>query len=84
MHGVVDGITDPWALDDVRPVWLEQVVFNIMGGIKEEQRTGNDLAYEIMVLITVVSVYAAPVFLIAYGGLVWRRRRRAKPGGGAA
>ena len=54
---------------------LEQVVFNIMGGIREDQRTGNDLAYESMVVITFLSVYAAPVFLAAYGGLVWRRRR---------
>jgi hypothetical protein len=56
---------------------LEKVVFNIMGGITEEQRTGNDLAYEVMVLVTVLSVYAAPVFLTIYGILVWRRRKRA-------
>ena len=57
---------------------LEQVVFNIMGGVKEEDRSGNDVAYEIMVGITVLSVYAAPVFLVAYGVLIGIRRRAAR------
>jgi hypothetical protein len=54
---------------------LEQVVFNIMGGVREEDRSGNDVAYEIMVGITVLSVYAAPIFLGAYGVLIALRRR---------
>lgn len=60
---------------------LERVVFNIMGGIADEDRTGNDVAYEIMMGVTFLSVYAAPLFLAFYISLVCFRRRKARKHG---
>src|SRR5207253_10484348 len=43
---------------------LEKVVFNIMGGIHESQRSVNDEAYGILFLLTALSFYAfIPLFL---------------------
>ena len=45
---------------------LEHVVFDIMGGMTPEQRSGNDSAYYVVLMLSLVSVYAAPVLFIAY------------------
>ena len=59
---------------------LEHVVFDIMAGVREQDRSGNDAAYDVVILITVFSVLALPVLLIAYAWLVYRARatRRAE------
>ena len=49
---------------------LEQAVFNVMGGIREQ--TSNDTAFGILASITLFSMLAAPVLLIMYVFLVAR------------
>ena len=49
---------------------LEKAVFEIMGG--NMQKTQNDAAYMILMLISFFSVLASPVLLILYGVLVYR------------
>lgn len=55
---------------------LEHVVFSLMGGLREDEKSGNDGAYGIVFLLTILSVYLAPVVAIAYAVLVFRGRRR--------
>ena len=57
---------------------LEHVVFSIMSGIREEDRTANDNAYGIVVLLSVFSVLASPVLLGAYLIAIVRARRAAQ------
>ena len=45
---------------------LEHVVFNIMAGIRAEDRSANDLAYTVVVMIAFWSVLLAPLLLVAY------------------
>jgi hypothetical protein len=51
---------------------LDQAVFDIMGGNRAP--TQNDAAYVILILISVASVLASPILLIAYCVLVYRTR----------
>lgn len=63
---------------------LEHVVFNIMGGLRPDEKTANDGAYSAVVLLSLLSVVVAPVVLIAYAALVYRARygyQRYAPGG---
>lgn len=53
---------------------LEHVIFNIMGGIQPEQRSSNDAAYGVVVLLTFFSVMASPLLLISYVVLCFRAR----------
>lgn len=58
---------------------LEHVIFNIMAGIREHERSGNDTAYQVVFAISVYSVLAAPVLIIAYAWLAfraWTRHRK--------
>lgn len=55
---------------------LEHVVFQIMGGLRPEDRTGNDQAYLVLFVLTVLSVYASPVLLVWYVGEIVRAWRR--------
>jgi hypothetical protein len=57
---------------------LEHVVFELMAGIREPDQSVNDGAYHVVILITVFSMLAAPVLLIAYGWLVFRARTSRK------
>jgi hypothetical protein len=57
---------------------LEHVVFNLMGGLKEDQRSVNDGAYTIVVLLSLLSVTIAPIVVSAYGILVYRAQRGAR------
>ncbi|HNR91143.1 MAG TPA: hypothetical protein PKO41_01840 [Dokdonella sp.] len=63
---------------------LEHVVFNIMAGISEEQRSPNDQAYFIVVNIAIWSVLLAPILFIAYAVMAFNAwgaaRRRALAG----
>lgn len=54
---------------------LEHVVFNIMAGNAPDQRSGNDLAYQVVILLALLSTALAPVVIAAYGWLVYRLRR---------
>lgn len=57
---------------------LEHVVFNLMGGIREETATGNDTAYVVVMLLSLLAFLSAPLLLIAYIVLVylaWTERR---------
>lgn len=56
---------------------LEHVVFRIMAGLEEHEKSANDAAYTILLLITWFSVMASPVLLGAYSYLVYRRRKYA-------
>jgi hypothetical protein len=45
---------------------LEKVVFDIMGGVNREQRSGNDAAYEVLTLLTLLSVLIFVPTIICY------------------
>lgn len=49
---------------------LERAVFDIMGGIREDGAadpgTSNDAAYEILFMLTMISIFALPVLLAGY------------------
>ncbi|RUO38653.1 hypothetical protein CWE13_03125 [Aliidiomarina shirensis] len=57
---------------------LEHVVFNIMAGIGDSEKSANDAAYGILVLITTFSVVTLPFLLVAYAGLVYKARKKEK------
>ena len=57
---------------------LEHVVFNIMGGLREQDRSGNDTAYFVVLNIAMLAFLAAPVLAIIYLVLIflaWRKPR---------
>ena len=54
---------------------LEHVVFKIMAGLKEHERSVNDTAYLILVLITYTSLMLSPILLASYAWLVHKVRR---------
>lgn len=57
---------------------LEHVVFRIMAGLEDHERSVNDAAYGILFLITFFSVLAFPFIVLIYGGLIYWIRN---PGG---
>ena len=60
---------------------LEHVVFDLMSGIRPEQRSPNDTAYLVLLGLTMASFAAFPVLLLGYLGLVTAgelKRRRDK------
>jgi hypothetical protein len=61
---------------------LEHVVFNIMSGIRQQDRTANDTAYEIVFMISMFSILAAPFLIVVYAWLAykaWTRRAQVIP-----
>jgi hypothetical protein len=61
---------------------LDKVVFNIMGGIAESDRSVNDAAYGVLVLISALCFYTSLPLLIAYAALCVqgvRERLRRQP-----
>ena len=56
---------------------LEHVVFKIMAGLEDHEKSANDSAYVILVLLTYFSVLASPVLLSFYGWLIYKRRKNA-------
>ena len=53
---------------------LERAVFDIMGGVRET--TAADAAYEVLVVLTMLSVVLFPILLLSYVVLAILRRRR--------
>ena len=53
---------------------LEHVVFKVMAGLEEHEKSANDSAYTILVVITYFSVLASPVLLSIYGWFIYKRR----------
>jgi hypothetical protein len=45
---------------------LEHVVFNIMGGLRPEDLSPNDGAYQVVVTLALLSFFVAPVLLVVY------------------
>ncbi len=56
---------------------LEHVVFRIMAGLAEDERSANDTAYTILLLITYFSLFASPILLIAYIAIIINKRKAA-------
>lgn len=56
---------------------LEHVVFRIMAGLTEDEKSANDTAYSILILITYFSFLASPVLLITYIAMIIKRRKAA-------
>jgi hypothetical protein len=57
---------------------LEHVMFDIMAGIRPDQRSPADAAYGILVGVTTLSWIALPVLLIGYAALAVARSRAAR------
>lgn len=55
---------------------LEHVVFKIMAGLETHEKSANDMAYLILILITYFSVMASPVLLGLYAWLIYQRRKQ--------
>lgn len=58
---------------------LERAVFDVMGGLREAERTANDAAYTVLIALTMVSVSAVGPLFIAWVGISVAKfgRRRA-------
>ncbi|NND01023.1 MAG: hypothetical protein HKN85_12650 [Gammaproteobacteria bacterium] len=56
---------------------LEHVVFKLMAGLEEHEKSANDGAYLALVFITYFSVMASPVILAVYGWFVYKRGKNA-------
>ena len=56
---------------------LEHVVFRIMAGLEDHEKSVNDGAYTVLLIITYFSVMAFPVLLVSYGWLIHRIRNAA-------
>ncbi|AUD78807.1 hypothetical protein CW740_05880 [Kangiella profundi] len=55
---------------------LEHVVFNIMAGIKPEERSPNDMAYFVVLGMAYFSMMAAPFLLVIYAWLAYDSRKK--------
>ena len=53
---------------------LEHVVFELMAGLRPEQRSANDLSYGVVTILAVFSVLASPFLLAAYVWSIYRAR----------
>lgn len=61
---------------------LEHVLFDLMAGIRPENRSSNDVAYTVVFTLGIVSYVSAPFLALAYVFCVyraWRRARQAAP-----
>ena len=56
---------------------LEHVIFKLMAGLEDHEKSGNDAAYGIIILITFFSLMASPVLLSMYGWFIYTERRSA-------
>ena len=59
---------------------LEHVVFRIMGGLTEGERSGNDAAYGVLILITSASLILALPLLLAYLAMAVQTHRDRRRG----
>jgi len=55
---------------------LEHVVFKLMAGLEEHERSANDAAYVILLVITYLSVMLSPLLLGCYAWMVYKRYRK--------
>jgi hypothetical protein len=55
---------------------LEHVVFQVMAGLEPADKSQNDSAYTVLVLITAASVVASPVLLLAYIYQIVERQKK--------
>ncbi len=55
---------------------LEHVVFRLMAGIGAEEKSANDAAYVIVLVLTYFSFLASPALLIAYAFETWKAWHR--------
>lgn len=55
---------------------LEHVVFNIMAGIKPEERSPNDMAYFVVLGMAYFSMMAFPFLLVIYAWLAYDSRKK--------
>lgn len=53
---------------------LEHVIFEIMAGVRTEDRSPNDMAYSVVFLLSLFAYLAFPVTLICYLVEIYRRR----------
>ena len=53
---------------------LEHVVFKLMAGLEDHERSQNDAAYMALVVITYFSAMATPVLLILYAAMIYKVR----------
>lgn len=54
---------------------LEHVVFNLMGGLREDEKSANDGAYFVVLVLSALSFLVGPLVLIAYFVLIYRSWR---------
>ena len=57
---------------------LEHVVFELMAGIREDQISSNDMAYDVVFLLSALATLALPVTAVCYVVailLAWRKKR---------
>ena len=57
---------------------LEHVVFQVMAGISENDRSGNDAAYSVLFVITTFSMFAFPLLVVAYLAMIYSAFRAGK------
>ena len=55
---------------------LEHVVFKIMAGLEEHEKSANDAAYIILMIITYFSVMVSPILLSFYGWIIYQKHKR--------
>ncbi len=55
---------------------LEHAVFQIMAGLRGSEPTVNDSAYQILMLITLLSYILLPILVIMYGWFVYKARMK--------
>ncbi|WP_163936886.1 hypothetical protein [Paraferrimonas sp. SM1919] len=54
---------------------LEHVVFKVMAGLTEEEKSANDTAYLILMIITYFSVMTFPFLVSIYAWIAYKRRK---------
>jgi hypothetical protein len=59
---------------------LEHVVFRIMAGLAPEERTANDSAHGVLVLLTILSLQLAPLLILGYLACIGMRIRSRRQG----
>jgi len=57
---------------------LEHVVFKIMAGLSENERSSNDAAYGVLMLITTFSIMVSPILLLIYSYIIYKNHTAKK------
>jgi hypothetical protein len=56
---------------------LEHVVFDLMSGIREEDRSSADTAYTVVFVLSMFSFFASPFLIVGYLWYMYRAWRGA-------